>query len=256
MKNWKFMTFGIALAAVGFFAAPSTSEAQKGGGGGRGGPGVSGGRGSVGPARGPAINNSGYRGNINNFNNGNRSNNGYYGNGFNNGFNNGYYNGYYGSGLGIGVGGVYLGLGGANYGLYGNRYYGGGYNNGYYNGGTPIYDGGAPSIVVGQPATNSYQSFYPSDAVNSAPSNDANRGTVVVMVPDNAELFWGGSRSTLTGTSRTFSTLPLSADGSMQTFEARWTGPDGKAVTRTREIRAMPNTSVVLDFTKPGNDRN
>ncbi len=248
MKNWKFMAFGIGLACVGFFAHPSTSEAQKKGGGG-------GGR-AVAPA--PArVSASPARPTTGKVGNGTVVNNNYYGNrsGYGSGYGGFGYGGYgYGNGLGLGVGGLYLGRGGYNNGYgYNNGF---GYNNPGFAYSAPSYNSVGPSIVYGDSGVPSTvnQSFYPSDVSGFSPSNDSGRGTIVVTVPSNADVLWGGSRSTLTGPTRMFSTLPLDANGAMQSFEARWTGPDGQAVTRTREIRAMPNTTVVIDFTKATGD--
>jgi hypothetical protein len=177
----------------------------------------------------------------------------------------GYGRGYYGSGINVGIG----------TGLYNRGYYGPGYaNGGYYNSG--YYSNVTPTLMTtGSVGTNSYQSFYPSDGSFSSgdcccaatsssmtsggmASNDLNytdgRGVVVVNVPENAEVFWNGDRSTAFGTSRRFATLPLANDGSVQKFEARWRGPDGQMVTQMREIRAMPNQTVAIDFNRTRQD--
>ena len=159
------------------------------------------------------------------------------------------YGGYYGGGYGYGPGGYY-GRGGVGIGIGAPGYYGYGMRNGY-----GYY--AQPGVVVGGPSA--YQSLYPPVIADPAPGvadatfNDG-RGRVVVIVPPNAEVWWNGTRSTLTGNTRRYSTLPLSADGAVQKFQARWTGPDGQLVTQTREVRAMPNTTATVDFTRPQSD--
>ena len=56
------------------------------------------------------------------------------------------------------------------------------------------------------------------------------------------------------GSTRSYVTLPLTAEGVIQKFDARWTGPDGQPVSQTREVRAMPNATVTLDFMQPEAD--
>jgi len=174
--------------------------------------------------------------------------------------------------------GVYVGSYGAGYG----GYYGAGYRpGGYYSGGTYYSNGG---VAYSQPASgaSSYQSFYDGSGANSggAVANDCccansnvmassttstggttaqfqdGRGTVVVSnVPANAEIYWNGTRTSAFGGVRRFATSSLGNDGSVQKFEARWIGPDGKMVTQTREIRAQANQTVTLDWNNATNDR-
>jgi len=187
---------------------------------------------------------------------------GYYGGGAGYG---GYGPGYIGLGRGIGVTVGTPGYGYGNYGYgnygagnYGYRNYGYGngvrYGTGYYNQpGVTYYN--QPGVIAGTVAPSTTQSLYPpqgiadSTAGASAQQFNDGRGRVVVIVPPNAQVFWNGTPSTLTGDMRRYSTLPLGADGAMQRFEARWTGPDGQVVSQAREIRAMPNTTVTVDFT-------
>jgi uncharacterized protein (TIGR03000 family) len=199
--------------------------------------------------------------------------------GWSNGYGYGGYNRNWGYGSGSGYGQGYYGRG-VSVGI-GNGYY----NNGYYspgsNYGNTYVGGSTPTLMTNSSGnTSSYQSFYPSNGSMSSgdcccaatgPAVSANgsstsssdyanlnysdgRGVVVVNVPDNAEVFWNGNRSTMFGASRRFSTPPLNNDGTVQKFEARWRGPDGQVVTQSREIRAMPNQTVVLDFNRARQD--
>jgi hypothetical protein len=130
---------------------------------------------------------------------------------------------------------------GAGLGGYG---YGGGYGSGYY-GGNSYYGSAAP--------VQSYQSLYPpSDDIGSIPAySDNGRGRIEVRVPPNAQVFWNGSPSSLTGPTRFYSTLPLGPAGAPQSFEARWTDANGQVVSQTRTVQAMPNQSVTVDFNQP-----
>jgi len=183
---------------------------------------------------------------------------GYGGNGYGRGFG---YPGYYGgSGIGIGIGN---GFGNG----YGNGYYSPGYyNNSYYN--------SSPAMTYSQPmtsgTTSSYQSFYPANGAmtqgmdpcccggGSGPTQTAGMsqggGTLVVNVPENAQLFWNGTTPMVgNGASRRFT---MQADGRPQRIEARWTGPDGKTITQTREVVGRPNDTVTVDFTNDANGSN
>jgi len=172
----------------------------------------------------------------------------------------------YGSGWGSGTPGYYgwnngLGYGYGGYGTYGNRYGYPGYSNTYSSTGfvnQPMYSG----------TTSTYQSFYPpsgtagvagqsydpcccsGSGTTQMASSGQGGGTLVVNVPENAQLYWNGTTPMVgTGTSRRFT---MQATGAPQRIEARWTGPDGKTVTETREVVGRANDSVTVDFTSNG----
>jgi len=175
--------------------------------------------------------------------------------------------GYGGYGSGWGYPGSYGGGWGPGYG-YGTRYSYPGYNNNAYYSSTP---NGTFNQPVYNGTTSSYQSFYPPMA-NGAISQSADpcccggsgtmqtsavnqgSGTLVVNVPENAQLFWNGTTPMVgTGTSRRFT---LQSNGGTQRIEARWTGPDGNTVTQTRDVTARPNDTVTIDFTNGANATN
>jgi hypothetical protein len=157
------------------------------------------------------------------------------------------YSGYgRGSGVGVGFGNAYPG------------YYYGTYNSSAH---TLMYDG----------TTSTYQSFYP-PTVNGAVAQSYDpcccvgggavqtvgvsqaSGTLVVNVPENAQLYWNGTTQMVgSGASRRFT---MQAGGTTQRIEARWTGPDGKTVTQTREVVGRPNETVTVDFTNGVNGIN
>lgn len=103
---------------------------------------------------------------------------------------------------------------------------------------------------------NVTQSFYRAQGGNLTPSAafpalTDGRGRIVLNVPANADVSWNGLRGSVKGSTRSYVTTRLTAEGVIQKFDARWTGPDGQPVSQTREIRAMPNTTVTLDFLQP-----
>jgi hypothetical protein len=152
----------------------------------------------------------------------------------------GYYGGGWGPGVSIGIGNTYPAY----------------YNNGYYRSGPAI---SSQPVVNG--TTSTYQAFYPNmnngvvsqagDACGATPMQMAGAnqggGTLVVNVPENAQLFWNGTTPMVgNGGSRRFT---LNADGTTQRIEARWTDTEGKTVTQTRDVTARPNDTVTVDFT-------
>jgi len=165
----------------------------------------------------------------------------------------------YGRGVGVGYGGygrgVGIGYGGYGYGGYGyNRYgyglarpgFGVGLGYGTAYGGYPGYVNSAvaPNVVN--------QSFYPpqegAPVDPAAASSGDGTALVVVTVPPNAEVWWNGTRSSQGGDSRRFRTAPLPADGAKQTFQARWSGPDGQPVTQSRDVQVTPNGTFTVNF--------
>jgi uncharacterized protein (TIGR03000 family) len=162
--------------------------------------------------------------------------NGYYGNNWNNGYY-GYGNGWYGNG--------YFG----NNGWYGrgsgNGYYGNNWNNGYYYPNAyadygPNYYGQTP-----QNPQSGYSAFYPSADM---PQNAA---MVHVQVPRDAELWFGGDKTSQTGPTRDFVTPELKQDKNyFYTLKARWTDDDGKAVERTKRVQVRPGARIMVDFNR------
>jgi len=162
------------------------------------------------------------------------------------GFGVGNYGRPYVGGPGIGYGGYGVGYPGAAIGGIGRPYYG---NYGYGNYGYNTYRPGTfySQPVVTAPTTN--RSYYPPQAVNAtvtAPTDG--RARIVVQVPPNAEVWWNGSHSSTSGSTRVFNTLPLSSEGAVQKFDARWMTQNGQVATQTREVRVMPNSAVTVDF--------
>jgi len=172
---------------------------------------------------------------------------GYYGGGI-------YRGGLYGIG-GYGLGGYGLGgIGLGGYGL-GSSYYGSGsyYSSGvggYYSNSAPLLSPlsvGTPQVISLYPSTSDVPASVNRPALNA---NDGT-GTIVVRVPSSAEVFWNGTPSIAGGTERLFGTLPLNPEGVIHRFEARWSGPNGQTITQSRDVRALPNQTVVVDFTAP-----
>jgi len=210
----RMLTIGLAAAAIGVFAMPTESYAQRGFGGARGLGGFGGGRSGFSSGFGNyGLNNYGLGG---------------YGNSF-------YGNSLYGSGYG----------GGRGYGS--NRgYYGNGYNNGYSNSGY-VYSN--PGVVYSDPVSN--YSFYPPEDSAGGFQTNANygaSGTIVVYVPANAQLWWGSAATSTTGVERRFATSAISPQGEVNTFQAQWRDANGQVHNETRQVRAMPGQTVAVDF--------
>jgi uncharacterized protein (TIGR03000 family) len=165
----------------------------------------------------------------------------------------GYGLGGYGLG-GYGLGGS--GLGG--YGLGGYGYGSGGYGLGGYGGGgygsyLP-YSGGygaavSPLVVSGPGNTLNSPAGPPPSQTPPPPDNAAH---LQLIVPENAEVQFDGSKTTQTGLAREFVSPPLNA-GQVFTYKitVRSTDPSGRPFDDTRNIRVRANDWVRIDFTRP-----
>jgi len=193
-----------------------------------------------------------------------------------------------GTGLGLGYGLGY-GLGGYGYRGYGLGGFGfSGYSSGYggYGLGTGVYGYGAPGIGYGgyssgYPATNGGYGAPPYEAANpyspdSQPLNPEanypppqqqapqqripqepppvqrteNTAEVTVVVPEGAELWFNGAKTSQPGSQRKFVTPALTpGEDFTYALKARWI-QDGRPVEQTRSIHVQANSSQVIDFTK------
>jgi uncharacterized protein (TIGR03000 family) len=72
------------------------------------------------------------------------------------------------------------------------------------------------------------------------------------MVPENAEVFFGGVKTSQTGKVREYVSPPLTP-GEVSTYRisVRSTGADGRPVNDTRDIRVHANDWSSIDFTRP-----
>lgn len=172
----------------------------------------------------------------------------YYGLGFGRGYGQGMtYGGY---GLGYGLGYPYYGYGfsfGGGYPYYGSAYsgasfpsYGGRYGTGAY----PYASGGVSGSRT--PLTNS--SFY---APTTRYTRKDDMAHLLLIVPENAELWFNGTKSKQTGPQREF-VSPALTPGKRYSYDikAQWT-ENGKTVEQTRTAHVQANTWQTLDFTKP-----
>jgi uncharacterized protein (TIGR03000 family) len=161
----------------------------------------------------------------------------------------GYGLGYGGFGLGYGIGyGLGYGLGYGGYGLgYGGYGYGGGYP--YYGGYSSGYGG---VNVYSNPVVNTYSNYYPqaTEQEPQTPPND-NLAHLLVIVPENAELLFNGTKTKQTGPQREFISPELTA-GKHYSYEikASWM-ENGKRKEEVRTAEVQTNTWKVIDFTKP-----
>jgi uncharacterized protein (TIGR03000 family) len=154
--------------------------------------------------------------------------------------------GFYGWGWG------YPGFYGWGYpGYYSNNYYPG-YNYSY----VPSYPYSYPfeyyapssSAITVAPETSpittaGYQSFYPPQT--NAPV------TVTVRVPDpNAAVWFDDTRTRQTGGTRVFQSPPLAPGKYSYEVRAQWT-ESGKEMDQTRTVEVRPGDNATVDFTTP-----
>jgi uncharacterized protein (TIGR03000 family) len=84
-----------------------------------------------------------------------------------------------------------------------------------------------------------------------APVDGEGIARVTVVVPADAEVFFDGTATTLTGTERTFHTPPLKEGSSFYyTVRARWT-EDGKPVEQTRKVVVKAGDQLRVAFPSP-----
>jgi uncharacterized protein (TIGR03000 family) len=223
------------LAAVTLFLGPQASLAQRGGRGGGGGA-YRGGAAHAGAYRGGAYYGGAYHG-------------GYYGTARPYGYGYGPYHGYYGP---------YHGYYRPYYGYYRPYYgfgffafsYGGyGYFMPYYASyPAPVY-AAYPAPVVGSPGSAPPTAAAPA-AENAPPRDDA--AHLQLIVPENAEVYFDGTKTTQTGRVREF-TSPALALGKRFTYQisVRYTDSTGRPVDDTRPIHVGANDWFTVDFTRP-----
>jgi uncharacterized protein (TIGR03000 family) len=228
------LLFSVVLGAAALLGLPALSFAQHGGGHGGGG-GHSGGGGghasfshSGGVSHGGGFNHSG---------------------GFNRGYGYGYGRGFYGSSLYLGYPGYYSPYYGSSY------YYGPDYS--YV---APNYTYVAPTYTYVQPASGYVQpaiatpAYYPPDTTPTNPDPNANPNAVAleVKVPENAELWVDGTKTTQTSDLRHFVSPPVDPGKTYTyTLRARWTDPSGKVIDRTKKIDVKAGARLGVDFNNP-----
>jgi len=156
----------------------------------------------------------------------------------------GYHGGFYHGGSGYGYPHAYY----PNYGYH--RYYPHYYNYYPYPYDTYPYDGSGSTYNSG------YYSPYgeePSDTVapETAPAPPDNTAHVTVSVPADAEVWFDGTETTTTGSTREFQSPPLTP-GSRYTYEvrARW-NENGHEVTQTQQVAVTAGAHVHVDFPVP-----
>jgi uncharacterized protein (TIGR03000 family) len=174
----------------------------------------------------------------------------------------GFYRPYYGYGFygpGLAAAGFGLGLG-LGYGLGGYGMY-----RPYYGGTTIV----APTVVVAPPAGGTGIPPVGGVGGTGVPPADGIGGTGVppvgqtqpppdnaahlqLAVPENAEVLFGGDKTTQTGPVREFVSPPLPSGKVFDyTIVVRYTDANGKAVTDRRVIHVRANDWFRIDFTRP-----
>jgi uncharacterized protein (TIGR03000 family) len=173
----------------------------------------------------------------------------------------------YNFGLGYGYGLFGLGYGLGSYGRYGlgyglgYPYYGYGYRWPYYRYNLGWYGGFYPYSYYGYNASPyyGYSSSYPAptdygtataQSQTPSPPQD-NMAHLLVIVPEDAELWFNGTKTKQTGPQREF-VSPELTPGKHYSYEvkARWQ-ENGKIVEQVRTAHVQANSWQTLDFTKP-----
>jgi uncharacterized protein (TIGR03000 family) len=143
----------------------------------------------------------------------------------------------------------YYGYGGRGHGGYGNfSLYSGGY--GIFS----PYSGGygySASPVPGNPSPGYANPAVPVPTAAGQPPPD-NAVHLQLIVPENAEVFFGDVRTRQTGKVREYVSPPLTpGEASTYRISVRSTGADGRPVNDTRDIRVHANDWSSIDFTRP-----
>jgi uncharacterized protein (TIGR03000 family) len=136
--------------------------------------------------------------------------------------------------------------------------YGGSYYPSYYYGGYPYssygYGSGVPYVGGGSlyttPGITGYSSAYPPTQQQQTPPKD-DAAHLLVIVPENAELWFNGTKTSQQGPQREFVSPPLTP-GKRYTYEikARWM-QEGKPVEEVRNVSVQANGWQRIDLTKP-----
>lgn len=174
----------------------------------------------------------------------------YYGRGFSPFFGGGFYRPYYGFGLGglgglggFGFGGGGLGLGG--FGL-------GGYGLGGYGPYLPYYGGYGMNtpVIMANPPNVPLDPYAPPPAQTPPPPDNA--AHLQLVVPENAEVLFGGETTKQTGSIREFVSPPI-ASGKVFTYTiaVRYMNAAGKPIDDRRLIYVRANDWFRIDFTRP-----
>ncbi len=112
---------------------------------------------------------------------------------------------------------------------------------------TPAY--APPSVPLNQDAPSSYS---PQD---SAGLPDDSSARIQVRAPADAEIWFGGTKTSQTGTVREFVSPPLTPGKEfMYEVRARWM-ENGKEVVQDRRIDITAGAQKVIDFTRAGPER-
>jgi uncharacterized protein (TIGR03000 family) len=155
--------------------------------------------------------------------------------------------GFRANGLGLGLG--YGGYGGLGYGGSGDYGASGGYGSGGYMPYQPNYSGYASPGAVESAVPSS---GAPSLMEDAGPSQTDNLAHLMVVVPENATVWFEGEKMSQTGATREFVSPPLTPGKRFTyTVRVRFTNDDNKVVDETRKIYVRAGNRWRVDFTKP-----
>jgi uncharacterized protein (TIGR03000 family) len=127
--------------------------------------------------------------------------------------------------------------------------YVGGYSGGYHQGYEGVYQGGYPQVNPPPYGVTPYQSYYIGPRPTEA---DRSRAAITVQVPQGATLWFDGTKTSQSGSLRSFISPPLQA-GRNYAYDvrARWT-ENGKVreETKTVQVHAGDRLQVNLQARK------
>ena len=153
-------------------------------------------------------------------------------------------------------------IAGSNWGFYGGSRAAPSYAPSYYAPYSPSYYPGpvAPSGVYAYaaPSADYYNSAFTNAPVSSAnyaygaysPSQE-NVARIRLVVPADAQVWFGNEATRQRGATRYFESPPL-APGHQYVYDVKvqWRDQDGREVTRTRQVDVSANANVSADFTR------
>ncbi len=120
---------------------------------------------------------------------------------------------------------------------------------------SPLYvvPGGYPYLPNDYPydVSAGYAGAPGDDTASAIPPADVDRAMIGVFVPEGADVWFDGRKTTQTGTARQFLSPPL-APGMERTYRvrARWV-QGSRVLDRTRTVRVQAGDRFAIDFTTP-----
>jgi uncharacterized protein (TIGR03000 family) len=130
---------------------------------------------------------------------------------------------------------------------YGGYYGGYGYGYPYWN--NWYFPSYSYSYAYSYRSTTVIYYLPPATSTSTAPAAEAKPAKIEISVPETAELWFDGKKSTQTGSVRQFTTPPLYASQrNGYQVRATWSDDSGAKVIQTRWIEVQPGERAVVDL--------